>query len=682
MEKIFIALLALSATFSSQSIADENDNAGKFTALDVFDLEYATDPQPSADGSEIIYVRRSNDIMTDRTRSNIWSVMADGSENRPLLSGRDNYSSPRWSPDGTKIAYLSATEGSSQIYLRWHDSGQTALLSNLRLTPSNITWSPDGKWLAFTGRVEGKRPTLARAPDKPKGATWAEPMHIIDAIRYQADGRGILTPGNTQIFIIPSDGGTPRQITHGKFNYGGPLSWSPDSRKILFAANLHDGWELETSENDIFAVDISNGSLDQITSEPGSERNPAYSPDGKMIAFTKQANTRIMFRMTYLAIMDVNGDNEKILAADLDRPAGSIKWASNSKNIYFQYDDHAVRKVASADLNGDITALASGLSGTSLGRPYLSGGYNVSKSGLLAFTFGTSNRPANIAIMDNGQRRVLTQLNEDFLGHKDLGEIHEIIYNSSHDGQEIQGWYMTPPNFDPSKKYPLILEIHGGPSLAYGPGFSAEFQRFATEGYVVFFDNHRGSASYGEKFSNLLHYKYSSVDDFADHNSGVDAMINLGFIDKENLFITGGSAGGIAAAYAIGLTDRFKAAGVIKPIVNWLSKSLVADSSIGQIHNQFPGFPWDHVEHYWKRSPLSLVGNVKTPTLLMTGENDRRTPISEIEQYYQALNLLEVDTIMVRVPGSPHGIAGRPSRLNAKVDNIMAWFERYRTNKE
>lgn len=674
MKYILIITLLLVGVANAQSSEDKR----KFTALDVFNLEYATDPQPSADGSEIVYVRRSNDIMTDRTRSNIWSVKADGSENRPLLSGRDNYSSPRWSPDGTKIAYTSAAEGSNQIYLRWHDSGQTALLSNLTLSPSGLTWSPDGKWLAFTSRVPVKNPTLARTPQKPKGANWAAPMHVIDAVRYQRDGSGILSPGYTQIFIIPSDGGTPRQLTSGNFNHGGPLSWSPDSSEILFSSNMHAEWELETSEADIFAVSVADSTLRQITDDPGSERSPVFSPDGDKIAFTKQSNAPVMFKMTYLAVMDADGTNETILTPELDRPAGSIKWASNSESVYFQYDDRAVRKVAQADLNGNIEVLAEGLSGTSLGRPYLSGGYNVSDNGLVAFTYGTAARPANIAVMDGDNMRVLTNLNDDFLSHKDLGEVHEIIYNSSIDGQEIQGWYMTPPNFDPNKKYPLILEIHGGPSLAYGPGFSAEFQRFAAEGYVVFFDNHRGSASYGEEFSMLLHNKYSSEYDFADHNSGVDAMIELGFIDDNNLFITGGSAGGIAASYAIGLTDRFNAAGVIKPIVNWLSKSLYADSSIGQLHNQFPGYPWDHVDHFWKRSPMSLVGNVKTPTLLMTGEEDRRTPIPEIEQYYQALKLLRIDTIMVRVPGSPHGIAGRPSRLNAKVDNIMAWFERYK----
>jgi len=234
-------------------------------------------------------------------------------------------------------------------------------------------------------------------------------------------------------------------------------------------------------------------------------------------------------------------------------------------------------------------------------------------------------------------------------------------------------------NFDPSKKYPLILEIHGGPHLAYGPYFSAELQIMAAAGYVVFYNNYRGSLSYGEDFALLLQYKYSSEEDFADHMSGIDTLIDLGFIDDENLFVAGGSAGGIATAYAVGLTDRFNAAVAAKPVINWLSKPLTADSMVGQIYHQFPGPPWEHLEHYWKRSPLSLMGNVTTPTMLLTGENDRRTPISETEQFYQALRLKGVDSAMVRLPDTSHGIASRPSRLITKVDHILAWFERYKT---
>ena len=283
-------------------------------------------------------------------------------------------------------------------------------------------------------------------------------------------------------------------------------------------------------------------------------------------------------------------------------------------------------------------------------------------------------------MVNSAGSQVLTSLNEDLLAHRTLGQVNDIVYKSSIDGQEIQGWYITPPNYDPKKKYPLILEIHGGPHLAYGPHFSAELQIMAAAGYIVFYNNYRGSLSYGEDFALLLQYKYSSEDDFADHMSGIDALINKNMVDEDNLFIAGGSAGGIATAYAVGLTDRFNAAVAAKPVINWLSKPLTADSMVYQIYHQFPGPPWEHLEHYWKRSPLSLVGNVKTPTMLLTGEDDRRTPISETEQFYQALQYRGIDSVMVRIPNTAHGIASRPSNLITKVDHILAWFERFRTD--
>ncbi|MBT8445066.1 MAG: prolyl oligopeptidase family serine peptidase, partial [Gammaproteobacteria bacterium] len=381
-----------------------------------------------------------------------------------------------------------------------------------------------------------------------------------------------------------------------------------------------------------------------------------------------------------LHVMASDGSDDRVLTGELDRSIGNVQWAGD-RRIFFQYDDRAVRKVASVDLDGDMAAVAEGLGSTSLGRPYTSGSYTVSDGGTVAYTHGTAYRPSDVAVATRRGGRVLTALNEDLLADRSLGQVSEIIYNSSLDGQEIQGWYITPPDYEAGQAYPMILEIHGGPTLAYGPYFSAEMQLMAAAGYVVFYDNHRGSSGYGEDFGMLLHNKYSSPDDFADHDSGVDAMVELGVADADNLFITGGSAGGIASAYAIGLTDRFNAAAVAKPVVNWISKTLTADSYIGQISHQFPGMPWEEFEHYWQRSPLSLVGNMVTPTMLITGEEDYRTPISETEQLYQALKLKGVDVVMVRVPGSSHGIAGRPSRLVAKVDNIIAWFERYRTDR-
>ena len=400
-----------------------------------------------------------------------------------------------------------------------------------------------------------------------------------------------------------------------------------------------------------------------------------------MIAFSKEERRPLAYTPNRISVMSLNGSNIRLLTQDLDGDANNVIWADDSKSLYYTYDERGVRKIGQVSIKGKINKVTDGLGGTTLGRPYLSGSFHANNK-TIAFTYGQADRPANIAVFNEDKLKILTSLNEDLLGHKTLGEVNEIIYKSSFDEQEIQGWYITPPDFDPSKKYPLILEIHGGPHLAYGPHFSAELQIMAAAGYVVFYNNYRGSLSYGEDFALLLQYKYSSKEDFADHMSGIDSLIDLGFIDDENLFIAGGSAGGIATAYAVGLTDRFNAAVAAKPVINWLSKPLTADSMVGQIYHQFPGPPWEHVEHYWKRSPLSLMGNVTTPTMLITGENDRRTPISETEQFYQALRLRGVDSAMVRLPDTSHGIASRPSRLISKVDHILAWFERYKADKD
>jgi dipeptidyl aminopeptidase/acylaminoacyl peptidase len=646
-----------------------------FSARDVFELEYATDPQIAPDGEHIAYVRRSNDIMTDRTRSNIWLLRADGSDHRPLLSGTANYSSPRWSPDGTRLAYLSNEERGSQLYVRWMDTGQTALLTNIQNSASNISWSLDGQTIAFTMNVEfDSKPFSVSMPDKPEGADWSPAFKYVTETRYQADGSGILEPAYSHVFVVPAEGGTARQLTQGNFNHRSQLSWTPDSEEILFAANRNENWALQSREADLFAVNLA-GELRQITFEPGVETAPQVSPDGKLIAYGKTDNAKLAYRNRYLHVIGVDGSGDRNLSADIDNSLSDWRWDGNSA-LYYQVTNRGITEVARVSLDGGHQTIASGMGGESLGRPYTSGSY-AAASNLVVVTKGSDTRPADLFAIRNLSETRLTELNEDLLAHKKLGQVHEIIYDSSIDGEEIQGWYLTPPDYDPEQSYPLILEIHGGPHSAYGPHFSAEMQRMAAAGYVVFFNNHRGSTSYGERFALLLQNKYSSEYDFADHMSGIDVLIEQGIADPDRLYITGGSAGGIAAAYAIGLTDRFKAAAVAKPVVNWVSKVLTADSGIGQIANQFPGMPWENIDDYWQRSPLSLIPNMTTPTLLMTGEADRRTPISETEQMYQALKIQGVDVVMVRVPGSPHGIAGRPSRLIGKVENILAWFEKY-----
>ena len=675
------SLLALLLLASISSSVDAEEKLAIFDPMDVFDIEWASDPRVSPDGSSIVYVRKSNDIMTDRERSNLWQVSSNGDDHRPLYSGLKNAHSPRWAPDGKKLAFVSNDTGSQQIHVRWVDNGDTALISQLLESPSNLYWSPDGKWLAFTMNVKASSEPIVKSRAQPEGASWAKKAITVTTTQYQYDGQGIVEPAYRHVFVIPADGGSARQLTEGNFNHYGSLAWSPDSNRIFFSAYRSKDWELVSDEADIYSVELSTKQINQITTQPGAERSPVISPNGQLIAFSREERRPLAYTPDQIAIMDINGKNIRLLTKELDGDANNVIWVNDSKSLFYAYDERGIRKIGQVSIKGKRDEVIRGLGGTTVGRPYLSGGFHAIKN-TIAFTYGLPDRPANIAIVNEGRAKVLTALNEDLLEHKKLGSVNEIVYNSSFDNQEIQGWYITPPDFDPTKKYPLILEIHGGPHLAYGPYFSAEMQIMAAAGYVVFYDNYRGSLSYGEDFALLLQYKYSSSEDFADHMSGIDALIDLGFIDTENLFIAGGSAGGIATAYAVGLTDRFNAAVAAKPVINWLSKPLTADSMVGQIYHQFPGPPWEHLEHYWKRSPLSLMGNVTTPTMLLTGEDDRRTPISETEQFYQGLRLRGVDSAMVRLPDTSHGIASRPSRLISKVDHILAWFERYKINSE
>ncbi len=673
-----LLLAALGSILFATAHAAPLPEARRLHSLDVFQLEYADDVQVSPDGSRIVYVRASHDIMTDRVRRNLWMINADGSNHRPLRSEVRSFLSPRWSPNGTRIAYVSSAEGSPQLYVRWLDSGQTALLTNLVDAPEAIAWSPDGKFIAFTQLVPSDKAPLAAPPPKPEGANWAPPVKVIDSVTYRVDGAGYLESGFTHVFIVSAEGGTPRQLTDGDFNDDGPLSFTPDSKQLVFSANRGPDWERDPQNSEVFSVDIATQKLTALTSRQGPDNSPVVSPDGKKIAYLGYDDRYQGYQVTHLYVMDIGGGNSRLVAGNFDRDIDAPKWSGDSRGIYFSFDERGVRKLGYTTLDGKVRTLAEGLGGTDLGRPYTSGGFSVARNGRMAFVHNTPVRPADVATAtDKGGARVLTALNDDLLGVKTLGEVRELSWTSK-DQRDIQGWVITPPDFDPAKKYPLILEIHGGPFAAYGPNYATELQLYAAAGYIVLYANPRGSTSYGAEGGNRIHHAYPG-DDYDELMSGVDAVIAQGHVDTNNLFVTGGSGGGVLTAWIVGKTDRFRAAVVAKPVINWSSFVLTADMSNFFYKYWFGAPPWEQPQEYWRRSPLSLVGNVKTPTMLITGEADYRTPIEESEQYYQALKLRKVDTLMVRIPEASHGgMVTRPSNLIAKVDNILAWFGKYR----
>ncbi len=671
MRALYLAILVC---VSASASADDN----KFQNTDIFELEVAGDVQISPNGSRVAYARRSNDIMSDQAVSNIWIVDADGKNHRPLLSGAQSYSSPRWSPSGDRLAYVSSDgDRGAQIHVRWMDTGQTAVLSNVRGGPSSLSWSPDGTKIAFSMFVKGEGATLAKPLATPEGAKWAPPVTVINAMRYRADGAGYLEHGNTHLFVLSADGGTPRQITEGDIDHGGPYSWSADGQRLYFAANIQDEWQHDPLEAELWSVDVSNGELTQLTERNGPDFSPVVSPDGSKLAYLGFDDKGMGYHNSDVVIMDIEDGSTRVLTADFDRTIDDVQWTGSSNRLYIQYDDRGKTHLASLSLSGEMKVLADDIGGVGLGRPYTSGGFSVANNGAYAYTAGRADRPSDVAVgRSNRAPKRVTALNEDLLGNRQLGSVEALTWQSSADGLEIQGWLVKPPGFDASKQYPLMLEIHGGPFSAYGPQFSAEVQLYAAAGYVVLYSNPRGSTSYGYDFANEIHHNYPGQD-YDDLMSGIDAVIARGFIDEESLFVTGGSGGGVLTAWIVGKTDRFRAAVVAKPVINWASFALTSDGAPFYSMYWFDKMPWEDPAGYWARSPLSLVGNVSTPTALLTGEVDYRTPLGESEQYYQALKIRKVDTILVQIPEASHGIAARPSHLIAKVDNILAWFDRY-----
>lgn len=652
----------------------------KFEYLDVFELEYTGDPQISPNGDYVVYRRTGFDIMEDRSKGNLWIVRTDDRKNHRKLTAREgNEGQARWSPSGDRIAFVSSTDEGSEIYVYWVATGAIAKLTQLENSPSSISWSPDGKQIAFTMKVNSEAPVIAKMPAKPKGAKWAAAARITDRLKHEADGVGYLKPGFTHIFTIPSEGGSPRKMTSWDRNHGGSLSWSPNGRKIFFSANLNEDWEYDFRNTEVYAINTETLLYETFTERPGPDGSPRMSPDGKYIASIGFKDKVQTYQVRKLELMDARGKNKRVLSSNLDRSIQNIQWAGDSKGLYFMYNDRGKTKLAYIDLNGNVVDIVDNVGGTTLGRPYASGSYSISNNGKIAYTISYPDRPADIAITKKGQNgaKVITGINDDLLSYRFIGPVDEIWYKSSVDGRDLQGYIVYPPNFDKRKKYPLIVENHGGPILNYGPHFSAEIQLYAAAGYIVFYPNPRGSTSYGEEFGNLLYNNYPGQD-YNDVMDGVDAVIKRGKVDKDELYVTGGSAGGIMTAWIVGKTNRFNAAVVTKPVVNWISKTLVADNYYGYANSRYPGQPWENFEGYWKFSPLSLVGNVETPTMVMVGMNDLRTPPSEAKQLYHALKLRKIETVLVEIPEASHNIASRPSNLITKIAHTLAWFEKFR----
>jgi dipeptidyl aminopeptidase/acylaminoacyl peptidase len=674
---LLLACTALPAVAQQQPNAAPADAPTRaFTGSDLFGLSIAADPQISPDGRTIVYVRRSGDVMSDRMTSSLWLIdVATGRQSPFATSG----SSPRWSPDGTRIAYVAADGERAQLFVRWLATGASARVTTLPNDPNSLAWSPDGKRLAYIATVAGQPTTLGKAPPKPEGAKWAEPLEVIDRITYRNDGPGYRKPGYDHLFVVGADGGAAQQLTFGRFDDGGPLSWSADGRTILFSAIRGADAERQVMNSEVIAADVNSGALRTLTSRDGPDGAPRFSSDGSKIAWIGFDDKRRAYTNAELYVGDRDAAGPRSLTASLDRSIDDAQWSADGRTLYAAYDDKGQRKVARIGLDGRSTIVADNLAGGGLDRPYTGGEFSVSRGGTIAYTGGDATAPADVWVTNGGKARRLTNLNEVLTSSKALAPVRKIAVTAP-DGRPIDAWIATPPGLQPGTRVPLILEIHGGPQSAYGPNFATDVQLYAAGGYAVLWTNPRGSTSYGAEFANLIDKDYPSRD-YDDLMAAVDAAIADGTADPNNLFVTGGSGGGVLTSWIVGKTNRFKAAAAQKPVINWISESLTMDNTLFTSRYWFTKLPWEDPMTYWSHSPLSLVGNVKTPTLVVVGSEDYRTPVSESEQYYAALQIAGVPTALVKLPGASHGgFTSRPSQSAAKASAILAWFDRYKSD--
>jgi dipeptidyl aminopeptidase/acylaminoacyl peptidase len=676
-----LTLLLLPAAAQPKKEAGPSDT---LQPMDVFHMQYDLDPQISPDGSKIVYERHSADIFGDRWRSNLWIVNFDGTGDRPLTTGNYSDSSPRWSPDGTRIAYISDRDGHPQIYVRWMDSGQTAKITNLSNAPSGLSWSPDGKRIAFMSFVPGPPTLLAHLPKPPRGAKWEPRPILADKLIWRFNGRGLIPNGHTQIFVVGADGSGLHQVSHGDYDvlgkFGGtPVVWTPNGKDLIFSANLRKDANYEVFNTEVYRISVATGAWKALTHRLGPDNAPALSPDGTKIAYTGYDDHYLGHQTTHLYIMNRDGSGSHVVTANFDRDVQRPYWAADGSGVYVTYDDRGDTKFAFISTTGQRKLLAQHLG--SRDTAYSAGGtFTIARDGHFAIAYTRIDLPGSIATGDAsapGTVKIVDNPNREFLAHKVLGRGREFTFKSSYDQQEIQGWIITPPHFDPSHKYPLFLHIHGGPFANYGDRFDIEKQVWAAAGYVVVYVNPRGSTSYGQAFANLIHHAYPGHD-FEDLNTGVSTVIAKGYIDPNQLYVAGGSGGGVLTCWVVDHTKRFRAAMAMYPVINWYSWTLDADIPILSTKYWFPGPPWKYWRQYMERSPINMVGNVETPTALMTGLKDYRTPISEAEQFYEALKLRKIDTMLIQVPGEPHGLERYPSHQVAKIMETLAWFHKHR----
>jgi dipeptidyl aminopeptidase/acylaminoacyl peptidase len=666
-------LLALAAALVAPA-AQPAAQAPRLLDKETFmEMESVASPSISPDGRQIVFARTWIDKMKDQSRSNLWVVDADGGRVRELTRGGWRDSAPAWSPDGKRLAFLSDRDGTNQLHVMFVDSGEVAQLTHLQRAPSGIRWSPNGKQIAFTQTIPDEDPILrVQLPQRPRGAEWARGATLVDRLTWARDGTGPVEKGYTHVFVVDAIlGGTPQQITEGKYSHSDP-EWSADGKTIYVSGLRKPDAEYLRNDSEIYAIDLATREVKTLTDRKGPDTGPAVSPDGKWIAYTGYDDMDYTSHLSSLYLMDRNGGGRRLLAGKLNNSPADVTWAQDGSGVYFTVGERGSDAVYFAPVQGSARKISSDAQHTL-------GGLSISDGGQVATVRTTPYKPGDLVTFridqakDAAAWKTLVDVNADVLAGLKLGEVEELWYTSK-DGLKVQGWLIKPANFEPGKKYPLVLWIHGGPWSMYDVGFNWSFQNFAASGYAVLYTNPRGSTGYGQEFVNGIQHSYPGKD-YDDLMAGVDAAIAKGYVDERNLFVCGGSGGGVLTAWIVGHTNRFAAAVSMRPVINW--HSFVGTTDGPGWYRQFKKYPWEDPMEYAVRSPLHYVANVTTPTMVMTGEADLRTPMGQSEEFYRALKMLKKETLLVRMPDEFHGWR-RPTHRLLQQLYLMAWFDKHK----
>lgn len=639
--------------------------------------ERVTGAQLSPDGNQVLYVRSRVDQMEDKWSSEIWLMNADGSKNRFLVKG----GAMRWSPSGDRVAYVAqADDDTAQIFVRWmDDEGAVSQLTHGQNPPKMIRWSPDGSSIAFRSRVPASSEWKFSIAAPPKGAKWTKNATVIDSLHYRQDRVGAIT-GFDHLFIVPSEGGTARQLTEGRWHtvsrFSGMVgnaayAFTPDSSAIVFDGNGPEG-DVEEAKytSQIHKIDIASKEITQLTKQAGYWSAPAVSPDGSTVVYAGKVDVISTYGTDEVRAINIDGTNERMINNDLPSGAGGFMFSRRSDRVYFAARTKGESQVMRLRLNGRLEAITEGSQMITL--------ESMTEAGKFVGRYRDATTDYNLAIGDvsDGKLTQLTALNADVMAGITPGALEEIWYDSS-DDTKVQGWVMTPPDFDTSKKYPMLLYIHGGPHGMYGVNFNFMWQALAAKGYVVVYTNPRGSVGYGSDFANAIDNRYPGRRDFDDLMAGVDTVVNRGYIDESQMYVAGCSGGGVLTTWVVGNTDRFAGAAALCPVINWISFAGTADI-VAWGNKRFRTPWWENPELWMKHSPLMRAPHIKTPTLFMTGDKDLRTPLAQAEEMYTALKMVGTPTKLVVIHGEYHGTTSIPSNMLRTISILDKWFKEWK----